>query len=138
MAEFVEVMRQERRLCAMYHCSRCPLNDFNGYNCMMCPDSTVSDTKIEEIILQWAKENPEPVYPSWTEAWEQLFPTEGRNQLFKTAGDYMCPAYFGEKHRNKQCGKITCWECKREPMHPEVAEKLGIKPKEVMNDAEVH
>lgn len=121
MAEFVEVMRQERRLCAMYHCSRCPLNDFNGYNCMMCPDSTVSDTKIEEIIMQWAKENPEPVYPSWTEAWEQLFPD----------GDGIpCRAFFNKKYRIENCYCSDCIECNNKPMPAEIAKKLGIKPKE--------
>ena len=121
MAEFVEVMRQERRLCAMYHCSRCPLNDFNGYNCMMCPESTVSDTKIEEIILQWAKENPEPVYPSWTEAWEQLFPD----------GDGIpCRAFFNKKYRIENCYCSDCIECNNEPMPAEIAKKLGIKPRE--------
>lgn len=134
MAEFVEVMRQAQRLCEMEECRKCPLYNFSAGDCMMtlsysC-ETDVDYAEVEKIILQWAEENPEPVYPSWAETWNQLFPTEGRNQLFKTAGDYMCPAYFGEKHRNKQCGKITCWECKSEPMHPEVAEKLGVKPKE--------
>ena len=121
MAEFVEVMRQERRLCAMHHCSSCPLNDFNGYNCMMCPDSTVSDTKIEEIILQWAKENPEPVYPSFKEGWKQLFPDFSYTP---------CPSCFGEKYRNPKCANISCIDCYNAPIPAEIAKKLGIKPKE--------
>lgn len=67
--EFVEVMRQARRLCEMEECRKCPLYNFSAGDCMMtlsysC-ETDVDYGEAEKIILQWAKENPEPVYPSW-------------------------------------------------------------------------
>lgn len=134
MAEFVEVMRQVRRICEMEECRKCPLYNFSAGDCMMtlsysC-ETDVDYGEAEKIILQWAKENPEPVYlyPSWAEGWEQLYPSQ--NGFLPTAVDCMCPAYFGEKYRDKQCSKITCSVCRSDPIPADIAKKLGIKPKE--------
>lgn len=125
MAEFVEVMVQTRRMCNEYgsNCFRCPLSASG--DCILMPDddnACNSDyAKIEETVLQWAEENPEPVYPSWAEAWKQLFPD---------ADDIPCVACFGKKYRDSNCDLITCVECWNKPMPAEVAKKLGIKLKE--------
>lgn len=132
MAEFVEVMRQARRLCEeqqhMDCCVRCPMQGKEG--CMVTADAENIDyVEAERKIMGWAAEHPEPVYPSWEEGWKQLFPK---------SVDTPCPADYGKKYQNICCSNVLCVNCKQRPMPAEVAEKLGIKPKETLNDAEVH
>ena len=129
MAEFVEVMRQARRLCETKKCRACPLanrDEIIGIAmCMLHPSKNSEDdvdyAEVESVIMQWGKENPELVYPSWTECWKQLFPD----------GDGVpCPGRFDMKYYVKNCTEMSCAKCKNAPIPPEAAEKLGIKPKE--------
>ena len=72
MAEFADMMRQWERMCKamkeehrLEMCDNCPLRDTI---CMFKPFEHC--TKIEEAentIKQWAKDNPEPVYPQWVQ-----------------------------------------------------------------------
>ena len=122
MSEFTEIMRQAKRLCAAHDgmCSmrNCPLE--SGEACRLNIDLDGEDNnELERIIMDWAKEHPEPVYPSWEEGWKQLFPD---------ALGTPCPANYGKKHRNNCCSNVLCVNCIQRPMHAEVAEKLGIKP----------
>ena len=123
MAEFTETMRQAKRLCAAHYgmCStnNCPLD--NGEACRLDIDLDGEDyNELERIIMDWAAEHPELVYPSWEEGWRQLFPDS------KFAP---CPDCFGLKYRVDECvSGLTCTACKSRPMPAEVAEKLGIKP----------
>ena len=67
---FQEVMRQYYRMCDGHLCtSSCPLMYHETKFCKTM-GRVVTDNgaeKVEEIIMQWAAENPEPVYPSWKE-----------------------------------------------------------------------
>lgn len=123
MAEFTEVMRQARRLCAEQQeiecCVKCPMQGKGG--CMVAADvENVDYADAEQRIMQWAAEHPEPVYPSWQEAWKELFPY---------VTHIPCPElYFGVEccdHDDRYCVA-----CKAKPIPAEIAEKLGIKPKE--------
>ena len=123
MAQFVEVMKQARRLCEeqqnMDCCVRCPMQGKEG--CMVVADAENIDyVEVERKIMGWAAEHPEPVYPSWEEAWNELFPQ---------AKYIPCPVlYFGVgvcDHDDK-----LCVNCKSRPIPAEIAEKLGIRPKE--------
>lgn len=122
MAEFTETMRQAKRLCAAHYgmCStnNCPLD--SGEACRLNIDLDGEDyNELERIIMDWAKEHPEPVYPSWEEGWKQLFPESSGTP---------CPANYGKKYRNICCVNVLCVNCKQRPMPAEIAEKLGIKP----------
>lgn len=126
MAEFTEVMRQAERLCAAYggKCSmrNCPLDDENA--CCILPDQDCKDyNELERIIMDWAAEHPEPVYPSWEAAWRQLFPDADIKRTF-------CPEIFGDRYKCDWChdDNDSCDECLERPIPAEVAEKLGIKP----------
>lgn len=124
MAEFVKTMEEARRLCATQeNCEKCPIWYARLEVCRIGTafnDDKIVDTITEGIILSWAKEHPEPVYPSWEEGWRQLFPDS------KFAP---CPDCFGLKYRVDECvSGLTCTACKARPMPAEVAEKLGIKP----------
>ena len=69
MAEFAEVMRQWGRLCDYYSqssCHGCPVDE-EGFNCA-CEKQGCSKSSAEEleaVIMSWAAEHPEPVYPTW-------------------------------------------------------------------------
>ena len=116
-------MRQARRLCAahggMCNYRNCPLD--NGKECRILPNHDGEDyNDLERIIMDLAAEHPEPVYPSWEEAWKQLFP----NGI-----DTPCPSEYGKKYGH-DCINISCRNCKQRPIPAEIAEKLGIRPKE--------
>lgn len=121
MAEFTEIMRQARRLCAAYDgmCAQgnCPLD--TGETCGLFPDHDGEDyNELERIIMDWAAEHS-PVYPSWEEGWRMLFPD---------AKFVPCPGCFGHQYCVAECASVTCSECKGRPLPAEVAKKLGIKP----------
>lgn len=125
--EFVETMQQAHRMCMTYLgdcCRHCPL--LQDENCTMDAFSEKSfDTqavqKLENVIMDWAKEHPKPVYPSWAEGWKQLFPNTFIPPCPKRwFGDAYAPIFV--------CAEHNCDYCKTIPMHAEIAEKLGIKP----------
>ena len=121
MAEFIEVMRQAKRMCKAFtdgHCSECPIGDAKVLECGITVTAEMNCEEVERRVMQWAAEHPEPVYPSWEEGWGQMFPG---------ACETPCPNdHFGI---NIKCN-ISCAECHKRPIPAEIAEKLGIKPKE--------
>lgn len=129
MAEFVKTMEEARRLCATQeNCEKCPIWYARLEVCRIGAafnDDKIVDTITEGIILSWAKEHPEPVYPTWKEGWKQLFPEADIRRAF-------CPEVFGDKYRCDWCydddDNDSCDECLERPIPAEVAEKLGIKP----------
>lgn len=113
MAEFQEVMKQWRR-----RCEACEKNEnvkcyINGYLCeAFCKMQKHIDPKsVEQEIMSWAAENPEPVYPTWAE-------------------------YISEQIIHDMCkGEISGPEtvltyAMYKPIPADIAEKLGIEPKE--------
>lgn len=127
MAEFVEVMKQARRLCAEQQeiecCVKCPMQGKGG--CMVVADvENVDYEDAEQRIMQWAAEHPAPVYPSLDEAWKSLFPNSSVTPCPKWVfGEDYYPIFVCAEHDCDYCKKVI-------PIHPGVAEKLGIKPKE--------
>lgn len=126
MSEFSEIMRQAKRMCTahggMCGARNCPLD--NGETCRLLPDYDGEDyNELERIIMDWAKEHPDPAYPSWEEGWKQLFPDADIRRT-------LCPEVFGDKYKCDWChdDNDNCDECLERPMPAEVAEKLGIKP----------
>lgn len=92
MAEFTEVMRQAKRICTVhggicsYRC--CPLAD--GKKCRLNVNLDGEDyNELERIIMDWTAEHPELVYPSWEDAWKQIFP----NGI-----DVPCPSEYDAKY----------------------------------------
>lgn len=129
MAEFTEVMKQAKRMCKSYgvDCGPCKLHKKYGL-CPLCAQSDdhvpmdwclKSMPEIERIVMDWAAANPEPRYPSWIEAWKQLFPDGQRTP---------CPGCCGRKYAPEWCGREECGKCKNRPIPADIAEKLGIKP----------
>lgn len=124
MAEFCEVMRQWRRMCRAFTeqgaedargcvASGCPLGHSD-----VCGDIEAADdadfAKAETDIMRWAAEHPEPVYPTWKEWLEE--------QRIVTHFDFVSDK-----------GTIVKWELTNKsncPIPDDIAEKLGIEPKE--------
>lgn len=123
MAEFIEVMRQARRMCKAFrdgHCSECPIGNAKVLECGITVTSEMDCEEVERRVMLWAIDHPEPKYPSWEDGWKQLFPDAEYSP---------CPdQHFGEDGRCERYG--GCNACKASPMPAEIAEKLGIKPKE--------
>lgn len=125
MSEFTDVMRQARRMCkAQEDCESCPLWNTANFFCKLDTTCYSDDNVIESIIMQWAAEHPEhpePSYPTWREWQNSTFPYADRD---------ICPCEFGRSDRFN-CDDKTCAECLLEQIPADIAEKLGIKPKEV-------
>ena len=68
MAEYVEVMKQKKRMCSSTLCCECDIFHFSGEKVGSCPQFILNNpSKAEKIIMAWAAEHPEPVYPTWGE-----------------------------------------------------------------------
>lgn len=117
MAEFLEVMRQGKRMCERRDaCVSCPI--FNAK--IGCPVVCYEDDRlmadVERSIMDWAAEHPEQRYPTWNEWHESNFPG---------VSSPICPEYFS----NNICeSHETCTQCRAQPIPADIAQKLGIKP----------
>ena len=109
MAEFQEVIKQMKRMCAHFTptCNGCKLCMGKGTNefCGEEPKDMRSDPAlIEAVVMQWAEEHPEPVYPTWIDVMKMYGVTD------ETGYCYLDSAY--------------------KPIPADIAQKLGIEPKE--------
>ena len=123
MSEFTDVMRQAKRMCESFsdgHCSECPIGDADALECGITVTSGMDCKEVERRVMQWAQEHPETVYPTWAE-WQ--------DSTFQDAEIDITPCTFGSRDRFK-CDEKTCHECIEDPIPADIAEKLGIKPKE--------
>lgn len=109
-------------------CGGCPLQ---GY-CVIdteIKDSTDNELAIiEKRIQSWAAENPEPVYPTWGEWLEQ----QGICFSSITHRNYVdgvsIPKVFEYQIEGKTA--FMCGDKVNEPIPADMAQKLGIEPKE--------
>ena len=112
MAEFQEVCKQWRRMCQSMEDAAAkdyrPCSDLCPVGCNpvcgeLC-ESTQEDIKrFETVIMAWAAEHPEPVYPTWIE-WFQ-------SHIWKKGTDVSSMLLY-------------------DPIPADIAEKLGLQPKE--------
>ena len=113
MAEFIDVMRQWGRYCKGYtdnhndDCSGCPF-EINGSCNSYAKDNAEYAEQIEKHVMAWAAEHPEPVYPTWLKWLEQM-------GLIKV--------YINSTMLGTNCAIY-------EPIPADIAQKLGIQPKE--------
>lgn len=106
--EFREVMKQWRRFCKSHsNCGEC---EFNGKG--ICGEAHLSDVSYADIelrIMAWAAENPESVYPTWYEWLKDM----------------------GLTFHDAESSWIGFTERIHHPIPADIAQKLGIEPKEV-------
>lgn len=90
MAEFQEVMRQYQRMCKGRECKNCPIGISSIKDCF-CRNGYISELghfeETEEIVMLWAAENPEPVYPTWGEYLHTLHNEPSSRELSKPIPD---------------------------------------------------
>lgn len=128
MAKFFEVMKQARRMCGSISCDNCILPRGSDEMCIWeDAPARLTDEVIAEIeakTLKWAAENPEVRYPTWRE-WQQAnFPNNSspiHPCEFMRRSDMYCFNFLGLG---------GCGACANQPIPADIAEKLGIKPKE--------
>lgn len=124
MSEFTEVMRQAKRMCKAFsdgHCSECPIGNANALECGITVTSGMDCEEVERRVMLWAAKHPEPVYPTWDE-WQ--------NSVFPDAEIDITPCTFGSRDRLNCFLEKKCSTCKEQQIPADIAEKLGIKPKE--------
>ena len=107
MAEFIEVIHAIQRICKRRNgkCSTCLLGEF------ACPNNVRFDKteeaafrELEDTVVKWAAEHPEPVYPTWVDWFRQMGIVSSTQKCFHD------------------------WLLK--PIPADIAQKLGIEPKE--------
>lgn len=117
MAEFQEVTKLWRRMCISmdgndtYKCERCPLGDEHICSFEISDIQDDEIHRVEEKVMSWAAEHPEPVYPTWAEWLHD-------NGIILDA---------------RQHNENEHWLLGIEAMRPipaDIAQKLGIEPKE--------
>lgn len=104
-------MKQKKRMCNSILCCKCDIFHLSGENISNCPQFISNNPgKAEKIIMAWAADHPEPVYPTWVEYLVGIgvIPHEIR---LETADALM------DTHLLK-------------PIPADIAEKLGLQPKE--------
>jgi hypothetical protein len=116
MADFVQTMKDWQRMCAGIHCADCEIFDY----CEGLPNADAD--KIQRIVTSWAAENPEPVYPTWEEWLVANGIMEPDN--VRLNGNYRF-YYNGKPVYNIPSPKMF------DPIPADIAQKLGIQPKEV-------
>ena len=124
MASFHEVMRQIGRIC-VYNFGDCDTCDFR----LFCPSKTFLDKyvkagraeRLEKMVLSWADEHPEPVYPTWAEWLAKNDILEVTCRAMSTTTASSSTQYIETVRTLPQFYR---------PIPADIAEKLGIEPKE--------
>ena len=131
MAEFSELVRIKKRICDKFSrnsCNGCPLSQ-NG--CEIISIIGYRDfefKKLEETLLSWAAEHPEQVYPTWGEWLEQQGICFSRLTNYSRVGGISIPQVFDYQIEGKTA--FICGDKVNDPIPADIAEKLGIEPKE--------
>jgi len=107
VAEFQEVMQQAKRICKYMDnkCTLCPLT--TKPFCQMGASEMENFADTEHVIMAWAAEHPEPVYPTWGE-W------------------LMSIGVINGVHPH---GAIDALGNLKQPIPADIAMKLGLQPK---------
>ena len=132
MAEhsFREVMYEVNRLCtANSNCDQdCPLRNMGccGNLGTHCSDPLQAE-RIENTVMAWAAEHPEPVYPTWHEylAQNDILEVTCASQTTSTTSSYPQARYIE---------KVKTLPAFYRPIPADIAAKLGLEPKERNND----
>lgn len=126
MADFIKIARAKQRMCkAIYGnagdtCYGCPLREHHEGYPADCHDFILDNPeKAQEIIINWARKNPEIRMPTWNEWHEEYFPN---------APARLCPLVFINE-KNFHCpADVSCHDCRNHPIPARVAAMLHIKP----------
>ena len=111
MAEFQEIAKHWKRMCKKYWssttCHGCPIAE-NEKAYEACASIDLDIQKMEECVMSWAVEHPEPVYPTWGKWLEDIGVAQVGSGILS-----IHPAIA------------------EQPIPADIAQKLGLEPKEV-------
>jgi len=120
MPDFVQTMKDWRRMCKAQDdgsnrdvCATCPFGML-GEICFSIYEDDMDYEKLESVVTKWAAEHPEPVYPTWGE-W------------FVEHGDLVDG---WQNATNAAWMANTALGVFMKPIPADIAQKLGIEPKE--------
>lgn len=116
MAEYQDVMKQMERMCDSNICDKCPIVSYCGKGRSINVSATDAD-KVEELVMAWAEQHPELVYPTWREYLEEIKVIVPRKNY--TVMDTYSPII----------GQINTTR-----VRADIADKLGLEPKEAQHD----
>lgn len=121
MAEFVQTMKDWRRMCQhmekMGGDRSCDICQLGGCNAIYEEDGSTDYANVEEKVAAWAAEHPEPQYPTWGE-W---FAEQGElSANWKDLRVVSCSGKFSGGIIGVFYNEIPA----------DIAQKLGIEPKE--------
>lgn len=127
MADFIKLAAARKRMCkAIYGetgatCEGCPLREYHDGTPAECNDFILdSPEKAQQIIIKWARKNPEVRMPTWNEWHDEYFPD---------CKPSFCPQVFVPEERfSCAWNDIGCSRCKDCVIPQDVAAKLGIQP----------
>ena len=125
MAEFQEVAREYNRMCASFidNCEDCRINPHEGNNIFACRNNVIKHPeKYEGLIMQWAAEHPEPVYPTWAE-W-----LNSTGLIKHDTGQFCVHMPNQYLYEVKEVDILN--EVAYKPIPTDIARKLGLQPKE--------
>lgn len=127
MAEYTEVIKQFKRMCksvTLMKCTRgeCPIA-MGCENIGQCRKAAFErPLDFEKRVMDWAAEHPEPVYPTWEEWLQSIGVMESSTRLKELCQRQLLidgiPAYA------VPTVKVL------KPIPADIAQKLGIEPKE--------
>ena len=127
MAEFVQTMNDWRRMCMEMKklhphnpCGRCRLEEY-GCPVIRVDNNAVDFCEVEKLVSAWAAEHPESVYPTWIEWLKSMGVVSYMTGLVVTRN-----ADDGHFHD----GHVNITEKALEAIPADIAQKLGIEPKE--------
>ena len=119
MAEFQEVMNHWRRMCKAQDdgsnrdvCATCPLKP--GCSAIY-EDDDMDYVHVEQVVMKWAAEHPEPIYPTW----EEYLISKG-----------LLMPYWNEQGTAPYDMYIYAERALANPIPADIAQKLGVEPKE--------
>ena len=131
MAEYNEVIKQFKRMCRYTNRSGlpqdCPLYcKGHGCNISHCRMLAFDDKKFADLVAKWAAEHPEQKYPTWAEWLESVHVlTNNKSVTYKDGNEIYGAKYYQSAILNTKF---------YQPIPADIAQKLGIQPKEADHD----
>lgn len=123
MADFVQTMKDWQRMCnASKSCNDCPMHKEDGWAYVLCSEGGIASARpevAEKVIVKWAVEHP-VVYPTWFEVLER----------FGVVGSINGEPYYDSMDREIYLKQPAFTAKAFDPIPADIAEKLGIEPKE--------
>lgn len=123
MAEFVQTMKDWRRMCKEKRgmCKDCGLKAA-GNECCAIYDGDMDYANVETVVTNWAAEHPEPKYPTWAEWLESVHVLTNNKSVTYKDGNVT----YGTKYYQSVSPNTEFYQ----PIPADIAEKLEIEPKE--------